>query len=167
MGIITGSEGLLGVVTEITVRILQKPETARALMVGFAQVEAAHCLPPGPDLYSWFHDHPEQGGWKVETLQQREAEAARAARERADRTVIRHALARSEHAPQHIIMTLAGDAELARATMHDHLVRVEVIDRSGRIVVRERSDIRFGEHDSDLDPLHGNPRFTALLARIH
>ena len=30
MGIITGSEGLLGVITEITVRILQKPETARA-----------------------------------------------------------------------------------------------------------------------------------------
>jgi glycolate oxidase len=41
MGIITGSEGLLGVVTEVTVRILQKPETARALMVGFPQVEAA------------------------------------------------------------------------------------------------------------------------------
>ena len=41
MGVITGSEGLLGVITEITVRILQKPETARALMVGFAQVEAA------------------------------------------------------------------------------------------------------------------------------
>src|SRR6201990_3234755 len=41
MGIITGSEGLLGVITEITVRILQKPETARALMVGFARVEAA------------------------------------------------------------------------------------------------------------------------------
>ncbi|ACI94387.1 glycolate oxidase, subunit GlcD [Afipia carboxidovorans OM5] len=41
MGIITGSEGLLGVVTEITVRILKKPETARALMVGFAEVEAA------------------------------------------------------------------------------------------------------------------------------
>ena len=37
MGIITGSEGLLGVITEITVRILQKPETARALMVGFAR----------------------------------------------------------------------------------------------------------------------------------
>ncbi|WP_150531567.1 FAD-binding protein, partial [Staphylococcus aureus] len=35
MGIITGSEGLLGVITEITVRILRKPETARALMVGF------------------------------------------------------------------------------------------------------------------------------------
>jgi glycolate oxidase len=41
MGIITGSEGLLGVITEVTVRILQKAETARALMVGFAQVEAA------------------------------------------------------------------------------------------------------------------------------
>src|SRR5947207_10162494 len=41
MGTITGSEGLLGVITEITVRILQKPETARALMVGFAEVEAA------------------------------------------------------------------------------------------------------------------------------
>src|SRR5215469_10449444 len=41
MGLITGSEGLLGVVTEITVRILKKPETARALMVGFPQVEAA------------------------------------------------------------------------------------------------------------------------------
>src|SRR5499433_1857842 len=38
MGIITGSEGLLGVITEVSVRILQKPETARALMVGFAEV---------------------------------------------------------------------------------------------------------------------------------
>ena len=41
MGFITGSEGLLGVITEVTVRILQKPETARALMVGFGSVEAA------------------------------------------------------------------------------------------------------------------------------
>lgn len=41
MGVINGSEGLLGVVTEVTVRILQKPETARALMVGFAEIEAA------------------------------------------------------------------------------------------------------------------------------
>lgn len=41
MGIINGSEGLLGVITEVTVRILQKPETARALMVGFAEIEAA------------------------------------------------------------------------------------------------------------------------------
>ncbi len=41
LSIVTGSEGLLGVITEVTVRILQKPETARALMVGFAEVEAA------------------------------------------------------------------------------------------------------------------------------
>jgi glycolate oxidase len=41
LGVITGSEGLLGVITEVTVRILQKPETARALMIGFAEVEAA------------------------------------------------------------------------------------------------------------------------------
>jgi UDP-N-acetylmuramate dehydrogenase len=33
----------------------------------------------------------------------------------------------------------------------DHLVRVEVIDANGRIAVRQRGDIRFGEHDSDLD----------------
>ncbi|HEY0442187.1 MAG TPA: FAD-linked oxidase C-terminal domain-containing protein [Xanthobacteraceae bacterium] len=41
LGIITGSEGLLGVVTEITVRILRKPETARAVLVGFPTSEAA------------------------------------------------------------------------------------------------------------------------------
>ncbi|MET0311217.1 MAG: FAD-binding protein, partial [Burkholderiaceae bacterium] len=35
MGLMTGSEGLLGVVTEVTVRILRKPETARALLIGF------------------------------------------------------------------------------------------------------------------------------------
>ncbi len=41
LGIMTGSEGLLGVVTEVTVRILQKPETARAMLVGFPSSEAA------------------------------------------------------------------------------------------------------------------------------
>src|SRR5512138_953006 len=41
MGVVTGSEGLLGVITEVTVRILRKPETARAMMVGFGQVEQA------------------------------------------------------------------------------------------------------------------------------
>jgi glycolate oxidase len=41
LGIVTGSEGLLGVVTEITVRILKKPETARAVLVGFACSEDA------------------------------------------------------------------------------------------------------------------------------
>jgi glycolate oxidase len=40
LGIMTGSEGLLGVVTEITVRILQKPETARAILMGFPSNEA-------------------------------------------------------------------------------------------------------------------------------
>jgi glycolate oxidase len=41
LGIITGSEGLLGVITEVTVRILRKPETARAILVGFATIPAA------------------------------------------------------------------------------------------------------------------------------
>ena len=41
LGLLTGSEGLLGVVTEVTVRILQAPETARAVMLGFASSEAA------------------------------------------------------------------------------------------------------------------------------
>ncbi|WP_421692748.1 FAD-linked oxidase C-terminal domain-containing protein [Aestuariivirga sp.] len=41
LGLMTGSEGLLGVVTEVTVRILQKPETARAVLVGFPSSEAA------------------------------------------------------------------------------------------------------------------------------
>jgi glycolate oxidase len=45
LGIITGSEGLLGVVTEVTVRILQSPETARALLVGFPSSEdAGQCV---------------------------------------------------------------------------------------------------------------------------
>jgi glycolate oxidase len=45
LGIMTGSEGLLGVVTEVTVRILQKPETARALLVGFPSNEdAGQCV---------------------------------------------------------------------------------------------------------------------------
>jgi glycolate oxidase len=41
LGIVTGSEGLLGVVTEVTVRILRRPETARAVLVGFASSEQA------------------------------------------------------------------------------------------------------------------------------
>ncbi|MBS0362072.1 MAG: FAD-binding protein [Proteobacteria bacterium] len=41
MGVVTGSEGLLGVVTEVTVRLLRKPERARALLLGFPSVEAA------------------------------------------------------------------------------------------------------------------------------
>jgi glycolate oxidase len=41
LGLITGSEGLLGVVTEVTVRILQKAECARAVLVGFPTSEDA------------------------------------------------------------------------------------------------------------------------------
>ena len=45
LDIVTGSEGLLGVVTEITVRILKKPECARAVLVGFASSEdAGECV---------------------------------------------------------------------------------------------------------------------------
>jgi glycolate oxidase len=45
LGIVTGSEGLLGVVTEITVRILKKPEAARAVLVGFSSSEdAGECV---------------------------------------------------------------------------------------------------------------------------
>jgi len=45
LGIITGSEGLLGVVTEITVRILKRPDGARAVLVGFTSSEdAGECV---------------------------------------------------------------------------------------------------------------------------
>lgn len=41
LGLVVGSEGLLGVVTEVIVRILPKPELARAVLVGFGSVENA------------------------------------------------------------------------------------------------------------------------------
>ncbi len=41
LGLLTGSEGLLAVVTEVTVRILRKPATARAVLVGFGSSEEA------------------------------------------------------------------------------------------------------------------------------
>ncbi|MAM72412.1 MAG: FAD-binding oxidoreductase, partial [Tistrella sp.] len=45
MGVLTGSEGLLGVVTEVTVRLLPRPETVRALLMGFPQVaDAGACV---------------------------------------------------------------------------------------------------------------------------
>ena len=60
LGLMTGSEGLLGVVTEVIVRILQKPETARALLIGFptsedggrcvADIIAAGIIPGGMEM---------------------------------------------------------------------------------------------------------------------
>ncbi|MBV8165881.1 MAG: FAD-binding protein [Alphaproteobacteria bacterium] len=45
MGLLTGSEGLLGIVTEVTVRILKKPAGARALLMGFpSSVDAGNCV---------------------------------------------------------------------------------------------------------------------------
>jgi len=45
MGLMTGSEGLLGVVTEVTVRLLRKPSTVRAVLLGFpTEAGAADCV---------------------------------------------------------------------------------------------------------------------------
>ncbi|GGF23719.1 lactate dehydrogenase [Aliidongia dinghuensis] len=41
MGVLTGSEGLLGVVTEVTVRVLPKPSHLKAMMIGFPTSEQA------------------------------------------------------------------------------------------------------------------------------
>ena len=39
LGLITGSEGLLCVITEVTVKILKKPQTVKAALVGFSTIE--------------------------------------------------------------------------------------------------------------------------------
>jgi len=45
LGLAIGSEGLLGVVSEVTLRLLVKPPAARAVLLGFARVEsAAQCV---------------------------------------------------------------------------------------------------------------------------
>ena len=60
MGVLTGSEGLLAIITEVTVRLLRKPETARAILAVFNSVEdagqavadviAAGMLPAGMEI---------------------------------------------------------------------------------------------------------------------
>ena len=60
LGLVIGSEGLLGMVTEVTVRILPKPQTARAVLIGFgtasgasacvADVIAAGIIPAGLEM---------------------------------------------------------------------------------------------------------------------
>src|SRR4051794_20511730 len=60
LGLMTGSEGLLGIVTEVTVRILKKPETLRAVLIGFpssetggdcvAAIIAAGIIPGGMEM---------------------------------------------------------------------------------------------------------------------
>ena len=67
LGVVVGSEGLLGVVTEVIVRILPKPELARALLVGFPDVEsggkcvadiiAAGIIPAGMEMMDRFAIH--------------------------------------------------------------------------------------------------------------
>ena len=45
VGLMVGSEGLLGIVTEVTLRILPRPAMARAMLIGFAHIAgAADCV---------------------------------------------------------------------------------------------------------------------------
>jgi glycolate oxidase len=45
LGVVIGSEGLLGIVTEVILKLLPKPESAQAILLGFATVDsAAKCV---------------------------------------------------------------------------------------------------------------------------
>ena len=80
LGLMTGSEGLLGVVTEVTVRILKRPETARALLVGFptseaagrcvAEIIAAGIIPGGMEMMDATR-HPRRRGFRPRRLSAR------------------------------------------------------------------------------------------------
>ncbi|MDB9792916.1 FAD-binding protein [Pelagibacteraceae bacterium] len=60
LGLMTGSEGLLGVITEVTVKILKSPEVVKASLIGFpsiedagncvAQIIAQGCIPAGMEI---------------------------------------------------------------------------------------------------------------------
>ena len=60
MGLMTGSEGLLGVITEVTVKILKKPETVKTALIGFSSIDDAGnsvsqiisggCIPAGMEI---------------------------------------------------------------------------------------------------------------------
>ena len=41
LALMTGSEGLLGIIVEVTVRLLPKPETAKVILASFAEIEKA------------------------------------------------------------------------------------------------------------------------------
>ena len=41
LGLVVGSEGQFGIVTEVTVRILRQPEGARPILIGFPSIESA------------------------------------------------------------------------------------------------------------------------------
>jgi glycolate oxidase len=54
-GAFVGSEGTLGIATEITVRILRKPESLTTLLAGFASIDAAGAAHQAGRHYSfWF-----------------------------------------------------------------------------------------------------------------
>ena len=60
LGLMTGSEGLLGVITQVTVKILKKPEVVKAALVGFPSIDdagncvsdiiAGGCIPAGMEI---------------------------------------------------------------------------------------------------------------------
>jgi glycolate oxidase len=75
LGVVIGSEGLLGVVTEVTVRILPRPPVARAALLGFptlegasqcvADVIAAGIIPAGMELMDRAATHAAEAFVKV------------------------------------------------------------------------------------------------------